>query len=316
MESQGYSVARQIRALVNSARGRVLRGHYDFEKDTLTLQKYRYQARALNDPVLEAEAINVLAIMNIYSGHFNSALEQLWLNYDIYQQAGDVGGMVTSLNNLAAMHRRMADYTESIKLCDQGIDLASEFADRVEKHEIRNYGLLLTGKLTALVILHRYDEARHLFDELWAIADQLVQADRLAYARVMTYGHRGKAEVELVQGHLDEAKSAVKLALELAELLNLPLELSIIHFTQAHIALAGEQDEADAFWQKAEEVMATMTLSINSGWLYAEEAQYLSHEGYHDKAQYFARKAVEQLKLTRTPEVEQIIQSLSAMVNR
>ena len=316
MDKQADSAARQIRALVNSIRGRALRGHYEYEKDTRTVQKYRDQAHALNDPVLEAEVINVLAIMDSFSGYFNKAVEQLQQNYQICHQVGDIGGMVLSINNLAALHRKTGKVDEAMTFYDQGTQLVTEHADQVDKHEISSYPQLLAGKLISLVILGRYDEALPVFDEVEAMGEILDTTDRLGYSRTMNYAYRAKAEIELSQQQVDQAKATIERALELAQMLNLTFELAEVQLVQAHIALLGENNpaQADSFWKEAEDIVSTIAITFNTGCLLAEEARYLIRAGQHQKASHFARIATELLNQTRTPEVEQIIRSLSTML--
>jgi tetratricopeptide (TPR) repeat protein len=317
MSNQGHFVTKQVRTLVEDVRARVIRGHYDFDRDLRDLEKHRGQAQTLGDPALEERAVNTIALLHIFSGHFNMAVEQLWHGYELCHRANDVSGMAGSLNSLAVVHDMMGHHTESIDLYDKGLQLAVDYADRVPKHEIGSYGLLLTGKLTTLVSLGRYDEAAHLFDEVWEIADELVAVDRQAYARVMIYGYRGKAALDLKQGQVEEAKSALGLALELARSLDLPFELAQVHFGQAHVALIGEGDAegAEEFWREAEAILLATPVPVNTSYKLASEARYLYHAGYHDKAQYFARKAIGLLEHIRTPEVEQIIQALSPIAN-
>lgn len=314
MEHESYSTARQIRALVSSVGRRALRGHYDYDKDMRTVQKYRDQAQALNDPALEAQIANVLAIMNSFSGFFNKAIEQHEQNLEIYRQTNDINGMVLSVNNLAAMHRKVGMAQEAMSYYDQGTQLVAEVAGQVEPHEISSFPQLLAGKLVTLVILGRYDEAQQVFDEVEAVGEKLDSGDRLTYSRTMTYAYRGRAEIELSQQQVDEAKATIKRALELAELLNLTFELAEVRLVQAHIAALGESNmgEAESFWKMAEEIVTTTPVTFNTGCLFAEESRYLRRAGQNLKADYFARIATDLLNKTPTPEVEQIIQSLSA----
>jgi tetratricopeptide (TPR) repeat protein len=315
METQGYSESKQIRSLVESIFARVIRSKYDYDRDSRTLQKHLDRAHSIRDQLLAARIVNVHGLMDMFSGHFTDALEQFRQCFEMYQQAQDVGGMTASLNNQAVAHGKMGDDVEALRFYDQGIELADKYAGQIEKHEIMGYGFLLSGKLDTLVTLNQLEDSDQLFDDLWSIADQLVQNDRLNYARMMTIGHRGKAELELSRGEINEAKSALKLALELAELLNLPFGLAEIHLAQAHVACLGDGDgaAADVFWKSAEDVVSTINVPY-TGFMYAEEARYLIRRGQIQKARYFVRKATEILNQTRTPEVEQMIRSLSAML--
>jgi tetratricopeptide (TPR) repeat protein len=316
MANQDYSASEQIRALVNSVRGRVLRGHYEYEKDRRTAEKFRDQARALNDTTLETEVTNVLAIMDSFSGYFNSAVEQLQQNYEICHQVSDIGGMMLSMNNLAALHRKMGLTEEAMTFYDRGIQLVAEYAGQIEKHEISSYPQLLAGRLLTLVILGRHQEAQQAFDEVDALGEVLRSTDRLGYSRTMNYAYRGKAEIELSQQRIDGARAAIQRALELAQMLNLTFELAEVHLVQAHIALLGDNNpaEAERFWKRAEEIAATIMITFNTGCLLAEEARYLVRAGQRQKAAHFADIATELLNQTRTPEVEQVVRSLSAMV--
>lgn len=316
MDSQGYSVTKQIRTLVEDLRARVIRGQFDFEREMSELNKYRDQVRDYDEPSLEERIVNTTALLYIFSGHFNTALELLWEGYEMSLRAKDVSGMAGALNSLAVVYDMMGKHSESIDMYTKGLKLADEFADQVQRHEIASYGLLLTGKLTTLVSLGRYDEAQPLFDQVWDIASELVAYNREAYARVMIYGYRGKAALDLDQGEVDEARSSIGMALELAQSLDLPFELAQVHFNQAHVALIGDGDseQANGYWRKAEEILFETPVPINISYKFASEARYLFHAGYAKKAEYFAHLAIEVLNQIQTPEVEQIIAALSTIV--
>lgn len=311
-----FSASNQIRALAEALAERVFRGQYDDQKDGDTLRQFHNQAQTLDDRLLEAYVVNVHGVMNVCSGFFTEALEQFRYVHGIYEQANDVGGMATSINNQATIYGKMGDYHEALRLYDRGFQLAADYANQIEKHEIKNYGFLLIGKLTTLTVLDKLAGSDQLYDELWAIAEHLVRADRLVYARVMIYGYRGKSELELSRGQIDEATSAITLALELAQPLDLPYELAEIRLAQAHIALFGANDEsaAESYWVMAEETLLTTDIEMNIGCLFAEEARYLLYRKRTDKARYFVKRAIDYLSRTPTPEVEQMIHALSAML--
>lgn len=318
MENQQYSVTKQIRSLVENLFARVLRGQYDYEKDSRELERLRDQAQTHDDPMLVARIINVNGVMNMYSGHLNNALEQFQKNYDIYREAQSIGGMTEAINNLALTHAMMGHHDQAVTVYDQGLDLANEFAGTMASHEIPNYGLILSGKLISQVALRRFEEARQTYDGLWNIASELVVVDRGTYARVMVEGYRGKAELDLDEGQVDEARSAIGLALELAQSLDLHFEVAKCRLVQAHIARLGDDDtdQADAFWQQAEALVSATPIAFNTGYVFAEEAQYLIHAGLDQEAEHFGQKAIDFLGKTQTPEVEQMIESLSAMLPR
>jgi tetratricopeptide (TPR) repeat protein len=254
--------------------------------------------------------------MHSFSGYFDNAVEQLQQNYELFRQLGEVGGMVLSINNLAALHRKMGRTDEAIVFYDQAVALVAENADQTERHAVSSYPQLLAGKLLTLVMLGRHEEAQQVFDEVDALGEILNTTDRLGYSRTMNYAYRGRAEIELRQGQVDDAKATIKRAQELAQMLNLTFELAEVHLVQAHIALLGENNaaEAEAFWKQAEDIASTIMITFNTGCLLAEEARYLIRAGQAQKARHFAGIATELLNQTRTPEVEQIIRSLSAML--
>lgn len=315
MGNENNSAARQIRALVNSVRRRALRGHYEYEKDCHTVEKYRDQAHALGDVALESEVNNVLAIMNSFSGYFNKAVAQLQQNYEISRQGNDLGGMLLAINNQAALHRKMGLVQEAMGYYDQGTQLVADHGAGIDKHDIISYPQLLGGKLLTLAMLGRHEEGLQVFDDLEAMSDVLLGRDRMGFSRTLNYAYRGRAEIELGQGKVAEAKVTVQRALELAQLVNLTFELAEVHLVQAHIALLGDDNpaEAEQYWKQAEDIAATIMITFNTGCLLAEEARYLTRVGHHQKAKHFARIATELLNQTRTPEVEQMIRALSAI---
>lgn len=316
MDNRERSASKQINALVQSIRKRVIRCNYDHEKDSRTLLKYLKQAQGLGDPSLECLIINVHGLMNMLSGHLDDALEQYQQNYENYRLIGDVEGMAVSMNNQAVSHRLKGDNEKSLQVSERGLDLVADFAEQIGAQEVKNRVFLLAAKLASLVALGRFDEVQPVFDDMVAMGEPADTADRLRYNRKMACTHRAKAEMELHQGRVDEAWVSVKRALELGQLLNLTDELAEIQMTQAHIALMGEDDSAraESFWEHAEETMGKLPETFSPGCMFAEEAHYLMHRGYHREARRFAQKANGFLNQIDTPEAAQMIRSLSTVL--
>lgn len=265
---------------------RIIRGDYDYEQDMQTTEKYLEQAVKLNDPQLEAQIVNTRAVLNAICGKLDHATDLFWNLLAINEQTHNLDGMALAYNNLAVTSEVQGKYAEALVLYNRGLALFNTPED-----SLREYGRLLTGKFSALVTLHHYDDADACFDEITEMGQALVAYDREQYARMMVTVYRDAAELALHRDDLEHAKKYKNLALEFANGLNLTFELATVHFTEAHYALK-THDSPDTYWDKGRDILQRLDAPALIGRAYIQEARYLQREGYAEESRAFTQLAL------------------------
>ncbi len=265
---------------------RIIRGDYDYEQDMQTTGKYLEQAVKLNDPQLEAQIVNTRAVLNAICGYLDPANDLFWNLLALHEQTQNLDGMALAYNNLAVTSEVQGQYETALALYNRGLALFNTPHD-----SLREYGRLLTGKFSALVTLHHYDDADACFDEITDMGQALVAYDREQYARMMVTVYRDAAELALHRDDLEHARKYKNLALEFANGLNLTFELAAVHFTEAHYALK-TNNPSDIYWDKARDILQRIDAPALIGRSYIQEARYLLRAGYVDVARDFTQLAL------------------------
>jgi len=285
MSNDSNSAIAFIEKLVNRLFDQLIRGDYNFTRDFKALERYTEQARKLNAPLLEARALNVMAILHNVSGRSDEA-ETYFLNVvKLYRQQENHSGLAATYGNLATVNTTRGEYEIALDYYHQGLALKDE----------NNYQFLLSSKMSVLLTLERYDDIDACYAELKIIMDKPIStAEKANYARFMSGVYRTMAEVHLHRQQIDEAKSTINMARDFAQGLNLTFGLAEIYFTDAHIALLHDKDEtqADTYWETARDTLKGIHSPSHIGRSYLEEARYLKRKGCGEKSEEFARRAL------------------------
>jgi len=290
LTERGYTVDQNkqkavdfIGQLVGKIFEQLIRGDYDYEKDLARLEKYLGQARQLDAPLLEAQILNNIAILNNVSGRPDLCEEYLWQVYEIYEGLGETSKLCSTIGNLATVNSTRGDYEAALDLYDRGLKIS----DEISSH-------LISGKMDVLLVLQRFDEVVACFESIADRLDEMLEIDgRANYTRRMSSMYRALAEVCLQRQQFDDAAYYINQARSLAEGLNLTFGLAEIYFTCAHIALLQHRDQelANTYWQKAQDTFNGILSPSHVGRSYLEESRYLHQKGFREEARHFAHEA-------------------------
>lgn len=281
---------------------RVIRGNIRYEKDLRELERYREQAKKLDDVYVEGSIINALAVLNSIAGRIEAGFSLFAENYERFEEVHKIDGMALTLMNQGFGRMIQTRHEEALALYDQGIDLLEHSEEGPLAYPHR-YGHLLGNKLEALVAMNQYEEAYVLYDKIESISQVYVEATRIEYARTMVDVHTSMVEVEIRQGHLEQANIHLNAALKLANDLDLSFELANVYFVGRLLALQ-EQDEGRAtkYMREAFNQLATVEEMPHTARLYLAEARRLAKFGYTDDAKTLANKALDVFHKKDMPE--------------
>lgn len=286
---------------------RAIRGQINYEQDIANLKKYHQLALTLNQPRTEAMIINYMAVVNSIAGNLHEAEDLFSKLYEIQKSDNNYYGMATALNNKAVLYSTQGRYDELMALYEQGAKLCeSRIAETADI-----YGLILSGQLSAYLILEDYPAMDACYQHILEVKDHILKRDKFVYARVMSDIYRSMAEYHLHFGDIEKARSTINLAVELARGLDLAFELANAYLTLAHIELAEENTQAAYdIWDEVENVLGNSEAPSHIGRLYLEEARYLQRHNYKEYQQIFAQKSHEIFKQQSMIEDAELAQTL------
>ena len=264
--------------------------------------KTNEQAKKLDDIYVEGSIINALAVLNSIAGRIEAGFAFFAENYARFEQANKVDGMALTLMNQGFGRMIQTRHEEALALYDQGIDLLEQCEEGPLTYAHR-YGHLLGNKLETLVAMNRYEEASALYEKIQSISQVYVEATRTNYARSMVDVHTSMVEVEMQQGHFEQANTHLDTALKLANDLGLSFELAHAYFLGRLLALE-EQDEerANAYIEEASRQLASVEEMPYTGRLYLTEARRLAKFNYTQYAIELAQKALHVFRKNDMPE--------------
>lgn len=281
---------------------RVIRGNIRYEKDLSELQRYREQAKKLDDIYVEGSIINALAVLNSVAGRIEAGFALFAENFERFAQADKVDGMALTLMNQGFGRMIQTRHEEALALYDQGIDLLEQCEEGPLTY-VHRYGHLLGNKLETLVAMNRYEEANTLYQKIQSISQAYVEATRTNYARTMVDVHTSMVEVEMQQGDFEQANAHLNAALNLANDLDLSFELAHAYFGGRLLALeAQDEEQANIYLDEATRQLESVDEMPYTGRLYLTEARRLAKFNYTQDAIELAQKALHVFHRNDMPE--------------
>jgi tetratricopeptide (TPR) repeat protein/transcriptional regulator with XRE-family HTH domain len=136
-------------------------------------------ARALADPLAEANALTDLGDVRELTGDNTGAVQALERALDLYREVGDRLGQANALNNLGDVRRLTGDQPGAVRALQQALDLYREVGDRLGQASALNKlggALWMTGDYPGAVralerALDLYRDLGDRFGQAWAFND-------------------------------------------------------------------------------------------------------------------------------------------------
>lgn len=286
--TSNLAFSNMINGLVEKAFQKIVRYDCDYQKQLAELENHRQSAVKVNDLLLEGRTLSVIGILNSTFGYLDKAQTNFYEALEIYRRIEKWDRVVSVYINLTRASSTMGEYERALKFSAEGLALPY-----IKDHPAE-YAGLLSNRLVALMATEQYAEAERCIAQLNTVVDQSTASNPQYYARVMTHVYRDDAELTLYHKKFDASRSKVNLGLELAQSLDLRLELAELYFTSAHIALAEtptDKKAIDGYFAKAEEIVRTLESPVMLANCLLAEANLLKRQRYTSKSNEYAMQA-------------------------
>lgn len=179
----------------------------DYALALKSLEIARRLAEAVGDTKTAAAALDMIGNTFYYQAYYDSAASYFILSLKVYEQEGDLQGMITVLHNLSLMYHRKGDFKTTIEYLFREEQLKDKLPGSV--HEIEALGAM--GNLIIDSIYYRDEIA----DELRELKTFQSKNDQTSVYRV--YRNIGKAYRQL-ENYRQSARYFVKASIVMERL--------------------------------------------------------------------------------------------------
>jgi tetratricopeptide (TPR) repeat protein len=271
---------------------RIVRGQIDYTKDLRELEKYREQARQIGDLSLEGNIVNTTAVLESLTGHIQKGYLLFQELYDIAEKQSDLRGMTLAFMNQGINLLDQAKYTDALAKYDAALQLIEQ--DRKDPGDLMDrYGALLSCRVQVLVLLREFDAATTVFEACQAVAESFVEANKETYAAAMADAYHGMVEVYREAQNFEKAHSHWRLALSLADGLDLPHSRLESTLASVRLALAQEDtDRAASYLEQTQAIIDAWENDPHKGRAVISEARKMAILGFPQHALSLAQQAL------------------------
>lgn len=269
---------------------RIYAGNFEYQRDSSQLNRHIATARTINAHGLAGRLRITHMLLELSVGNFDAVFEDIdtaLADYELETDPVIKAERLSCLSNRAEVYHNLGDNEKAITLFQEVLQLL-EIDPMYEDVAEPQYFYMIIGVCNTE--LQRYAQAKQLFEKALTV-DTRRDAQ---YAAAIADTHRGLSEIALVEGRIDAARDAARLAQDIAHRTDEILPLFFANTALAHVAErepAHVDDYAQRHYQAALATAERIKSPALRGIVFLHEARFHKRHANAAQAQTFARHA-------------------------